>query len=456
MRHSFLKKIQAVTKFNLWDTFCENDDGHAGDRRNILLGNFLSGMLNAITNGVYFTGLMLAMGASETYVGYVAAVISFCGFFQILSPLLLEGLPRRKALLLTAKVVHLLLNTVVIGVIPLLPIGNIWKLALFMTTLIVVHITNAIMQPGITAWHLQSIPQSKRVDFYAANNLGVTLLSQISALLAGVFLDKMELEGWSLGAISPTLTAILILRLAALLLGSAECFCFCRVQEDSYTLPTEKKNRFHLLLTPMKDRVFLRTISNQVFWSVSVTLVGQYFSIYLLEDVQMSYSLISLGGFLSMPLALLATPIWARAMRNKDWMQVLLIAQLGTMVAYVMNAFITPDTLYIYFLCILCGGTFNPGVNIAYSNLLYRDMPEANRTAYISLHAILLQLANFLGNSTGIWFITNTRQLRLPVLGFLMGNKQYINLLTAAIMLLIALYTQASRSRRQQKRKTGL
>ena len=73
--------------FTTRETFCADTDGRAGCRRGLLFGNCFSGMVSSLTAGIYFTGLMLAMGASDVYIGYVASIISFCGFFQVLSPM---------------------------------------------------------------------------------------------------------------------------------------------------------------------------------------------------------------------------------------------------------------------------------------------------------------------------------------------------------------------------------
>ena len=51
-----------------------------------------------MTDGIYFTSLMLAMGAGEIFIGYVTAALTFCGFFQFFSPLILSRFPRRKNL----------------------------------------------------------------------------------------------------------------------------------------------------------------------------------------------------------------------------------------------------------------------------------------------------------------------------------------------------------------------
>lgn len=421
------------------ETFFEKSDPLSRGRRCILGSTLTDSLITTLTSGVYFTGMLLAMGAGETYIGYTTAVISFSGIFQLLSPLILEKLPRRKGILMGARLAYHLLNILGIGLLPFLPVGTGTKLVLFMVTLIVMHGCRYLAAPGISAWQMQSLPMDKRVHFYSVSHLGISVLTKISAFLAGVLLDRFELDGIGLFRISPTITAILVLRAAALLLALAECFFYSGIKEFPYETDSAHRNGLKLMVLPLRDRRFMGTIVFPVVWSFIVAIVGQYFSIYLLENVKMSYSLISLGGFFSMPAAVLAAPLWHRALQKKSWPVLLAIGHLGNALAYICNAFITPDTLFVYFFCILCGTFFDVCLNNVHSNLIYLHMPEANRTAYFSLYSILMLASAFLGNNAGILFIRLTGSLRFRLLGFDIGNKQAISFLSAALFISLAL-----------------
>lgn len=455
-RRLFKKKLFAPGN-TLEETFFEDSDQCAVGRRSILAGTFSGSIINSLTAGIYFTSLMLVMGAGETYIGYASAVVSLGGLFQIFAPLILERLPRRKGLLLTAKGIYHFLNVVVMGILPLLPISHILKLVLFMVTLLTMNAINYIATPGMSAWHLQSLPIQKRGSFYTISNVGTTILTQISAFLAGLLLDHFEEDALSLSNLSPTMSAILLLRVAALAFAVIECCSYARVKEFPYEedAGTPKKSGAFLLLQPLKDKLFMRTMLIPIAYSFITGIVGQYFSIYLLEEVKMSYSLIALGGFLSTPLTVLSTPLWYRAARKISWPKVLAIGQIGNLAAYACNAFITTQTQPIYFLCIILGSSFGSCINIVHTNLLYLHLPRANRTAYFSLYSIMTLLASFLGINFGIQFISMTQKFNLPLLGFTMGNKQYISLLSAALYLVLSMYT-LSRCRKKEHNVTVL
>lgn len=432
------------------ETFFDRNDPLCKGRRCILGSSFTDGIITSLTSGVYFTGLLLAMGASEAYIGYTSAVISFSGIFQLLSPLLLEKLPRRKGLLIGAKLIYHLLNIVGIGLLPFLPVATELKLVLFMLALIVMHACNYIAAPGISAWQMQSLPTDKRVHYYSVSHLGIAVLNKVSAFLAGLLLDRFEADSISLFGASPTVTAILLLRCGALILMLIELGCFIGIREFPYRADT-KQPGLRLLLQPLKNSLFMRTIALPVVYNFIVAIVGEYFNIYLLEDVKMSYSLISLGGFFSMPVAILAAPLWHRAIGKVSWPKLLAVGLLGNALAYALNPFITVSTLPIYFFCIICGTYFGVCLNNVHSNLIFLHMPQESRTAYFSFYSILVLVSKFLGTNTGILFIRLTGDLRFRLLGINIGNKQAISFLSAALFVLLAFF--ALRCNRDKKLK---
>ena len=54
---------------------------------------------------------------------------------------------------------------------------------------------------------------------------------------------------------------------------------------------------------------------------------------------------------------------------------------------------------------------------------------------------VLAMVASFLGVNFGVFFITSTHGLQLPIVGFDMCNKQYINLVSSILFLILAMYT---------------
>lgn len=438
---SLFKKIISPES-TIVDTFFENSDGCAQSRRNVLFTNVLTGIITPLSSGIYFTSLMLAMGASETYIGYVTAILSFSALFQVIAPLILEKLPRRKGFLITSRIAYYFLSIVVVGITPILPLGHTLKLVIFFISVVLMNAFLYIASPGLSSWHIQSLPENKRGGFYTVTHVVITATTNISSFLAGLFLDKIETSEFTIGNFSPTISAILILRAVALVLALAECYSNTKIKEFPYeTQENEKDNRgLRLLSLPLRDKKFMMTILPVILWNFTGGIIGQYFNIYLIEDIKMSYTIIASAGLISVPLALIATPVWYKFIRRAQWPKILAIAYFAYSIAYICNGFITETTKFVYFICIILGTMFIAGVSNIHSNLVNLNMPEANRSAYFSCYSIVTLLSTFIGNNVGIQFIGLTENLKLHVFGFVIGNKQYISWLAAVLLIALSIF----------------
>lgn len=429
---------------DLYDTYIDDSDNRAMSRRNIVFGNCFATMVSAMTDGVYFTSLMLAMGADDIFIGYVSAALTFVGLFQFFSPMLLSRFPKKKNFLIGSRAVYHFLNIVVMGGLPLLPIAAGTKLALFVAVLMVKNTYINMVSPGLSAWHMQSIPMKKLINHTAFFDMANNIASHVTAFLAGLFLDHFELKSLSIGNISPTLTAILLLRAAALILAVFECISFSKIAEDppAENAAAVKATPIKLMLEPLSNKPFMTAITIPLFWTLCTSVVGSFFSVYIINDIRLSYSLISLSGMISMPLRLLAMPIWSRVLQRYSWSKMLMIAQLGTALAYVLNSLVTGAVPLLYIVCIACGAVFGPGLSLNHTKLQYANMPQENRIGYIGIYSVLVQLIAFIGHNLGIWFIQFSGDKVLRIFGMDMCSKQYINLLQAVLIVIVAVFTQ--------------
>ena len=84
-----------------------------------------------------------------------------------------------------------------------------------------------------------------------------------------------------------------------------------------------------------------------------------------------------------------------------------------------------------------------PGINLVFANMAYINLPEKDQTSFISFYATMNNLAALLGTLAGRQFIEATAGFRFPVFGIVMGNKQYILLVTAVLMIGVVISIQA-------------
>lgn len=437
LRHKISNLLSIVT-----DALVDDSDGRVVGRRGMLFGNFCAGIVSILVTGTYATGLILAMGADETYISYVTMATTLSGFVQFIAPLLWEKMKRRKPLILAMRVIYHIINVAVLGVIPILSIPKGLMLGSYLAAVIIQNLISSFCTPGITIWHMQSVPLNKQSNYFTLSNLGGTLINLVVNFCAARFVDTIEVNGTSFLNISPTICAFLILRVIALLVAVFELYNFSKIPEFHYESDSNEKNNsgLRLLTVPLRNKLFMQTISITMIWTFVCAIIGNYYNVYLIDIVDMSYTYMSLSGVISTPIVIIMTPFWAMMIKRKKWYKMLAITIFGYSFAYFFNAVVTSNTQYLYFVVIICCYLFNPCINIIFATIPYMNMPETNRTAYVSCNALCSTCVSFLGNFVGTIFMKLTDGISIPFLGFDMLNYQYLNLVQMMLLIALAAY----------------
>ena len=421
------------------DLCCDNTDGCANARRALLGSGCLSTFATSVTGGAFFTAILIAMGADNTYIGYVSMATTFCMVMQFFAPLFWERRQARKALILWMEAISHFMTYLGLPLVAILPIETGWKLGLFMGMTLLSGFVQHLSLPASNAWIMQSIPFVKRVSYESFNSTVPVVINVVSSFFAGLLVDGIEGSPSAVGGVSSAMLAILVLRgLAFVAACASTLWKALRVREFPYRMTGGDRVRLSMLLVPMKNRPFLCLSLIPCLWAMIGGIIGNYFMLYLVETVRMPYSLISSAGFISTPIILLVTPIWTQVLRRRDWLRTMAVAILGYCVAYCCNVLISAQTQYFYFLAIIIGHLFSPGITMVGNNLIFVHMPKENRTAYFAFYSLMITAFSFLGQAFGTWFVTMAGSVRFDLLGIAIGNLQMTSALAATFGILLS------------------
>ena len=426
------------------DVCVENSDGFARSRRTSIINNYLSAFATSITTGTFFTVLMLAIGADDVYFGYVTMISTVCSMIQVFSPLFWERLTIRKPLIITFSVISSFLTYGAVTCIPFLPCTSKTKLLLYLLITLITSCLNSFSSPASNAWSVQYIPLKKRVNYTSVSSLGTTVINIVSTFLAGVLLDLWEGKEIGLGTIPPALSLILIFRLTAFLVAACvniNSILFIKENPSEKTESASAKDNLRLLLRPLRNKPFLLSILIPCMWAMCGSIIGNFFNLQLVENVKMSYTLISSASFFSTPLVLILTPLWTVILRKQPLLRTLSFAFAGYCCAYFCNVFISAETQIFYFIAIVIGNLFQPCINLVSGNLLYFYLPEKERTTYFSFYALVLSLFTLLGQTIGTVFVKHTGDLHWRIFGVSVCNLQLTSAIAAVLGLSVGVYT---------------
>ena len=404
-------------------------DPQSPDRRRLVLCNYTSSMVGNLINGSFWTGLLLYMNADDAFIGTVTMITTGANMLQILSPMLMERFKQRKKLMIAIRAIVYLINVLVIGLIPLLPAAKQTRLTLTALCVLVANVLSALNFPGLSIWHIQSVPERVRKAYYALVSWTSSVLAALEVVLASRLVDLFR-------SAQMEYTGLLILRLVALVFCAIELWLYTRIKEYPYEQSGEKITPAELITRPLRSPLYRLTIAVAVLWGFSSTLPGSYYSVYMLKDIGVSYTYLYVINMMNIPVVILTTPIWRRILQKYDWFKTMYGSMAVYCLRYIALAFNTAATPWLYPLEELFCFITAIGINLVIANLAYVNMPAARQTAFMGFYSTCYYLSTLLGVTCSKHFILATDGITINLLGVTMINKQYLMLLTTCVMAL--------------------
>lgn len=407
----------------------KSDDELAINRRNISLSSYSAGVVTNLVGGNFLIGLLLLMKADNGFMGLVTMAGLIGNLLQILSPLLLERFQSRKRLLIIGRLTIYFFNIIIIGAVSLMPTTNSIKLMLVLLIILFINLINAITAPGFAVWHIKSIPENVRANFFSVFTVINGIIIYTVVLTFSKIVDYFKASG-------NEMEVLLFLRVIALLICAVDIYFLLKIKEYPNQQSEEKINLVSILVSPYKEKKYLVTVFIACLWNYSANIPGPYFSVYMLKDLGVSYSFLNIINMINIPVLILLTPFWRRRINNTSWFKTLYFSMGLFLLNYIGLSFVTKSTIILFPISVIFSFLVAPGINLVFANLPFLNIPEKNQTNYIGFFAAMNNLAALLGVLTGKEFIKNTEGITISLLGIEMQNKQYILILTAIVMLI--------------------
>jgi Na+/melibiose symporter-like transporter len=419
-------KIQSVKK-KLDERYDFKDERNTS-RRNVTVANFSSSIAMNLAGGNFLTGMLLMMHADNAFMGLLSLGGTLANTLNILSPLILEKFPSRKKMLIAVRCFIYFLYIVVVGAVPLFGIADSSKLTIIISTIFIYNIISALTSQGFSIWHIKSIPENIRAKYFSFTSIAGTIIVYPLIILTSSFVDSYKARGMELQAMTA-------LRIAALVFCALDVYFLFKVKEYPVEKLDKPPNLIEVFVNPFKDKRYLRTTLIALLYTLPASIPGPYFSVYLIKDVQVSYTFLNIMGLLSFPVMLISYPLWSRRIQSTSWFRTLTFSMSLWVLPNIINAFITKGSTWMLVVSTVISVMVTPGIGLVFSNLQYINLPPKNQTNFLGFFATVNNMAAFFGTLIGREFIQATEGKDLDLFGFVLQNKQYILLLAASLVL---------------------
>jgi hypothetical protein len=172
-------------------------------------------------------------------------------------------------------------------------------------------------------------------------------------------------------------------------------------------------------------------------WNYVGNLNNGLWSYHLLNHMNFSYTLINSISILYTFILLLTSGLWGRLLRRFSWIKTFGIACLIFVPTEVFFFIMSPETSWIFVPNSLVQNLCSVGLNLAYANILYMNLPKENSTAHIAFHTLGINVFAFLGLMTGTWVSSLTGDATMPFLGLQIYSVQFTTLMRGVALLTI-------------------
>ena len=409
-------------------------DEQSQDRSSLIMFAFTANIVANLVGGNYFTGLLLLMDADDGYIGLMGMIPFAANIVQLVAPLFIERFTRRKNFLTWFRFGALMINSLVISIIPFVPVSHQLQLTMVALALVVVNCTHAFLNPGFAVWHTQLLPNQIRPAFFTTQSVGIAVLVAVFTMGASALVDVFKASG-------NELVGIMVVRGFAVLLNFLDLYLLTRMREYPYESVGQKLRLADVFTKPFKDKIYMRSVAIGVLWSFVANIPSSFYTVYLLQNIKVSYTYITALTLLNIPCMIFFTPLWRRLIgRDRSWFKVIQIAMSGYLVHYVILSLVTVQNYhFMYPLTLLIAYPLGSGITLGFANVPYINMPKQNGTIYMALYSTSCNVAAFLAVMLSRSIMRNTDGVTYQILGTMMINKQFYLLLVAGLMLLATL-----------------
>lgn len=405
------------------------EDELAKNRLTIIGENCANSIVGNLIGGNFFTGLLLMLNADTVQIGLVNILTYIANLCQLFSPLLLERFASRKKMLIWSRVIIHILNIIMIGLVGALPFEARLRVTIILGFVAVLNAVSGLTSPGFSVWHMQSIPERERANYFSMNQRAVNLAAYIFILAGSAFADTFKAHDMEM-------LGYLILRGVAVLFAVLDIWLLARVKEYDYP-KGEPLNLKKLITEPLKAKKYMISVLIVFLWNFFATTHGSYYTVYMLQTLGVSYSFLNLVNAMYVPCVIVLAPLWARYINRTSWLSVYWKTLIIYGIFFLGHTFVTADCLWLYPVVVLCCYLISPGLNLVNANMTFYNIPRENQTVYLSFCSAASMVAAILGNLFATRFMLRFETHMFHLFGVEMYPQQFIVTIPGVLIILL-------------------
>ncbi len=391
--------------------------------RLITLGsNLAASFYNVFITGIFYTGFLTMYGIDITGAGIITFIPYIASLFCLFSPFILERIKKRKAILLLSKIYFYGMYIIATNLMPLFVTDKDQRLIWFIIILFLAYSAYSLFSPGFTPWFYKFYPEDneKRTKFLVLHQIFSSVMSSVVLLLSGVITDAVEGSSFQD-------QLILGFRYVAFVLVVLDVVMQACAKEYPYP-KTDPPKIAEVFTLSFKYKKFLYCMLLMFFWNYICNLNNGIWNYHLLNHLDFSYTLMNAMSVCYTFILVFTQGVWKKILRRYSWVKTFGIAVLLFAPTEIPMFLMAKDTTWMWVPTAILQNTISVGINFAYANIFYMNLPSEKSTVHTVFNSIGCNLFALLGMMTGTYISSMTGDNTISFLGLPMYSVQFTTL----------------------------
>ena len=361
-------------------------------------------LFSGVTGGVLLTNFLLELGATSVEIGLLSSIPMFVNLLQPLGAYLADRTTSRHWYGLSVfGFSRLLWIILLLGIVGVSDSQTEHRHLVILTIVIVMatHLLGALGSASWFSWMAVLVPRRLRGRYFGIRNSAANLIN-----LIGVPLMGLGISSWSGGTIQGYGIVLFLGIMAGLI--SLVFQCFIVDVNPQKMMPEGKSAACDHSTEPtskwFKDTNFLIFLLYFALWMFAVNLSAPFFNLYMLDNLHLDVSLVTLYGSLTAGANLLMLVIWGKlADRIGNRPMLVFIGILGAVMPLLwLGTGANSPSVWVWLplVHLLTGGTW-AAIDLCNNNIQMSVAPRRSQAIYFAIASAIAGVTGALGTTTG-------------------------------------------------------
>jgi MFS family permease len=380
----------------------------------------------SLVSGVFFTGFLLLLGASNVTIGIVASVPFMVNVAAPFFPYLIGRARSARYVCLAAA----LATKILWFAVPVIALAALYRwislpLVFFTIAFGVLSLVGNFSATGWSTWMADLVPEQRRGYYFGRRTIIGGIVGALVSFGGGKYLDAWK--------DSPYIGFATLFG-AACVIGLVNYLFLAKLPESAPLAATRPADHdlFGGIRRALADRAFTKLLAFNGTWALILSVMGVYLQVYMIKELKLSYTMITFFAMFHMVIYLSLTDFWGKLIDRHGCKPVLLIC--GHMVSITPFLWIlTGCSVWLILPLYVIGAATWSGLNLSQFNITLKMTPAADRSSYLAANTFLTSAGTIGGQVLGGLLVDALTGMHFTFLGLVWGPYQILFLVCGII-----------------------